>query len=342
MVRTNAKIVQDAVLSTKLQITTQPVIVNVNMNAYRRLVRPLVFSAFCAVTLAACEGGVSMPVSPSAVAGGSSALNADGSTLKATAPNAIFPLPDATSIPVEAILTVQPAKGSQIVANFPHRFEVSDTDTFATLLSSGTGAADSQGLIRYSTSVLPAAKKVFWRSRAEQSDKYGPWSQVLAFTTVGASTTPTTPTTPADPNAPAVGPRPSDPPAGRRLPLPDARPFINAMSGQVATLPSCPYGRKYSSNPWLDKLVDSLRASDARWGYNSKPNRTAADNNGFPVTCAGDEIAYHYGAGDSLNSPNVYLIDALAGHCGPTPATTYRDFTGEEPGFWTLTRTPPR
>lgn len=282
------------------------------------------------------------PVSPSAVAGGTSSLNADGSNLKATAPNAVFPFADATSVPVEAILTVQPAKGTQIVANFPHKFEVSDSDSFGTILSSGMGSADSQGLIRYFTTALPAAKKVFWRSRAELSDKYGPWSQVLAFTTVGASTTPTTPTTPTDPNAPAVGPRPNDPPPGTRLPLPNARPFIDAMSSQLGTLASCPFGRKYSSNPWLDKLVDNLRATDARWGYNGKPTRTAADNNGFPVTCAGDEIAYHYGAGDSLNSPNVYLIDTLGGHCGPTPATTYRDFTGEEPGFWTLTRTPAR
>lgn len=281
------------------------------------------------------------PVSPSAVVRTANALNADGSNLKATAPNGVFPFADAVGVPVEAILTVQAARGSQVITTFSHKFEVSDSATFATILSSGFGASDSQGLIRYFTSTLPANKLVFWRSRAESGDKYGPWSQVLSFTTIG-TTTPATPTTPTDPNAPAVGPRPSDPPAGRRLPLPDARPFINAMSGQVATLPSCPYGRKYSSNPWLDKLVDNLRASDARWGYNGKPSRTAADNNGFPVTCAGDEIAYHYGAGDSLNSPNVYLIDALAGHCGPNPATTYRDFTGEEPGFWTLTRTPSR
>jgi hypothetical protein len=66
----------------------------------------------------------------------------------------------------------------------------------------------------------------------------------------------------------------------------------------------------------------------------------ASENNGVPVTCAGDEIAYHFGAGDSFNSPDVYLIDALEGHCGATPRTTYRDFTGEEPGRWTLTRAP--
>ena len=281
------------------------------------------------------------PVSPSAATGGTSALNSDGSNLKATAPNAVFPLPDATSVPVEAILTVQAAKGTQITSSFPHRFEVSDSESFATLLSSGNGSIDSQGLMRYFTSALPAARRVYWRSRAESGDKYGPWSQVLSFTTIG-TTTPTTPTTPTDPNAPVVGPRPSDPPAGSRLPLPNARPFIDALSGSLTPQSSCPFGRKYSSSPFLDRLVDSLRASDARWGYNAKPTRTAADNNGVPVTCAGDEIAYHYGAGESLNSPNVYLIDAIGGHCGPTPSTTYRDFTGEEPGRWTLTRAPSR
>ncbi len=287
---------------------------------------------------------MSTPVSPSATTGASANLNSDGSNLKATAPNGVFPFADATNIPVEAILTVQAAKGSHLVADFSHRFEVSDSDSFGSLLSSGNGAADSQGLIRFFTTALPANKRVFWRSRAEREDKYGPWSNVMAFTTIGATTptTPTTPGTPGNPNAPVVGPRPNDPPPGSRLPLPNARPFINAMQGLLGTLNQCPNNRKYESNPWLDKLVDDLRATDARWGYNGKPTRTARDNDGFPVTCAGDEIAYHYGAGDSMNSPNVYLIDALGGHCGPNPVTTYRDFTGEEPGFWTLTRAPGR
>ncbi len=282
------------------------------------------------------------PVSPSAVIGAGAALNADGSNIKATAPNGVFPFADATNVPVEAILTIQAAKAHYLVATFAHRFQVSDSDSFATLLSNGMGSIDSQGLVRYFTDKLPASKKVFWRSRAESGDKFGPWSNVMAFTTVGAGSTPTTPSTPADPNAPAVGPRPPDPPPGSRLPLPNARPFIEAMAGQLNVLPSCPFGRKYSSNPWLDKLIDNLRASDARWGYNGKPTRQAEHNDGIPVTCAGDEIAYHYGAGDSMNSPNVYLIDTLGGHCGPNPTTTYRDFTGEEPGFWTLTRTPAR
>jgi hypothetical protein len=67
----------------------------------------------------------------------------------------------------------------------------------------------------------------------------------------------------------------------------------------------------------------------------TKPNRTAVDNEGVPVVAAGDEIAYHFSAGPDQGSPDVYLIDILAGHCGPTPSLTFRVFTGEEPGRWT-------
>ena len=259
--------------------------------------------------------------------------NADGSNMKTTAPNGIFPLADATNIPLEAILTVQAAKGVHLIATFAHRFQVADSDNFSNILSTGMGALDPQGLIRFSTSALPPAKKVFWRSRAEVDDKFGPWSNVMAFTTIGS--TPVVPATPNAPGVPAAGPRPADPPAGSRLPLPDARPFIAQAQGRLATLASCPNRRKYENNPWLDALVDSLRAVDSRWGYNGKPTRQAIHNDGFPVISAGDEIAYHYAAGASLNSPAVYLIDTLLDHCGTNPQTTYRDFTGEEPGFWT-------
>lgn len=300
---------------------------------YKNLVRPAALAAVCAVTLAACEGAVKSPVSPSAVTNASGALNADGSTMKTTAPNGVFPLADATNVPVVAILTVQAARGVHLITTFAHRFQVSDSDSFGTMLSTGMGSVDPQGLIRFTTDSLPAAKKVFWRSRAETGDNFGPWSPVMAFTTIGS--TPATPTTPNNPNAPVAGPRPADPPPGSRLPLPDARPFINAMSGRLGQLNSCPNGRKYENNPWLDALVDSLRAVDSRWGYNGKPTRQAIHNDGFPVIAAGDEIAYHYSGGPSQNSPNVYLIDTLGGHCGANPSTTYRDFTGEEPGFWT-------
>jgi Bacterial Ig-like domain (group 2) len=131
--------------------------------------------------------------------------------------------------------------------------------------------------------------------------------------------------------------RAPDPPAGQRIPLPNVRAFIeqsaNARPDLIAQ--SCPTGLKYQNNPWLDYMVDRLRTLDTRWGYNGKPTRSANDNGGQPVIAAGDEVAYHYGAGPDQNSPEVYLIDLLEGHCGSSPRLTYREFTGEEPGFWT-------
>ena len=131
--------------------------------------------------------------------------------------------------------------------------------------------------------------------------------------------------------------RAADPSAGQRLPLPDVRAFTQQAAAARPDLlaQSCPNGLKYQNNPWLDYMVDQLRTRDTRWGYNGKPTRTAADNGGQPVIAAGDEVAYHYGAGPDQNSRDVYLIDLLEGHCGASPRLTYRDFTGEEPGFWT-------
>lgn len=132
--------------------------------------------------------------------------------------------------------------------------------------------------------------------------------------------------------------RPADPPPGQRVPMPDIRAFLEQTANAQAELLldySCPRGLKYVTNPWLDYMIDRLRTLDTRWGYNGKPNRSAADNSGVPVVAAGDEIAYHFGAGPDEGSPDVYLIDILLGHCGSTPSLTYRVFTGEEPGRWT-------
>ena len=59
-----------------------------------------------------------------------------------------------------------------------------------------------------------------------------------------------------------------------------------------------PAGLKHVNNPWQDRVIDAFRQIDSRWGYNGKPTKSAAvDNNGVPVTAAGDEAAYHYSGG---------------------------------------------
>jgi hypothetical protein len=268
------------------------------------------------------------PVSPSAVVGGVAALNADGSNLKATAPLAIAPLFEATNISVTPTLAARAGAGVYEVAPLAQRFQVADSDAFTNILASGIGATDASGVTRYTVDpALPASRRVLWRVRAELGDAVGPWSNVMAFTTAGTAAA----TVPSGTPSTSAGPRPADPPPGVRLPLPDMQGVLRNF-GDASQ--SCPRGLKYVNNPWQDRVIDAFRQIDSRWGYNGKPTRTAADNNGVPVVAAGDEAAYHYGAGPDQGSTEVHLVDLLIGHCGTAPTLTWRVFTGEEPGFW--------
>jgi len=280
--------------------------------------------ALCAVVAMACEGGMNSPVSPSAVAGSVSALNADGSNLKATEPLPIVPLFESTNVSTTPLLTARAGTGRYERATLAQRFQVS-ADDFATIAVEGMGAVDASGVARYTVDpALTAGRRYVWRVRAELSDARGPWSKEMAFTTAGG-------TTPVPGPTPGAGPRTPDPAPGVRLPLPDMQGVL-AQFGNAAD--SCTRGLKYVNNPWQDRVIDAFRQIDSRWGYNGKPTRTAADNNGVPVVAAGDEAAYHYSGGPDQGSPEVHLVDMLGGHCG-SPSLTWRVFTGEEPGFWT-------
>jgi hypothetical protein len=284
--------------------------------------------ALCAVVAVACESGMSSPVSPSAAIGSVSALNSDGSNLKASAPLAISPLFESTNIAVTPTLAARAGAVKYGTGTLAQRFQVADSDAFSNIVSSGMGATDASGVTRFTVDpALTANKRYAWRVRAEMNDAVGPWSNVMAFTTVGAGGTPVAPTGPT-----ATGPRTPDPAPGVRLPLPDMQGVLAQFSNASD---SCPRGLKYVNNPWQDRVIDAFRQRDTRWGYNGKPTRTAADNNGVPVVAAGDESAYHYSAGPDQGSFDVHLVDMLGGHCGPTPTITWRVFTGEEPGFWT-------
>ena len=282
----------------------------------------------CAVVAVACEGGMGSPSSPSAVAGSASALNSDGSNLKASSPLAIAPQFEQTNVSTTPTLAARQAASRYGVTPMGQRFQVSDSDSFANIVATGMGVTDASGVTRYTVDpALTGGRRYVWRVRAELNDAVGPWSNVMAFTTAGAGA----PTSPSGPS-PSGGPRTPDPAPGVRLPLPDMQGVL-ARFGDAAD--SCPRGLKYVNNPWQDRVIDAFRQVDTRWGYNGKPTKTAADNNGVPVVAAGDEAAYHYSGGGDQGSPEVHLVDMLVGHCGATPTLTWRVFTGEEPGFWT-------
>ena len=285
--------------------------------------------AVCAMLGAACESGVKPMMAPSAVFEGASALNADGSNLKSGAPLALSPLFEQTNVAVQPVLAAKGATTTYSTGTtLSHRFQVSDSDSFANIVSTGNGASDAAGITRWTVeSSLTANKRYVWRVRAEMSDAFGPWSNVMAFTTAGAGGGS------SSPGPSGSGPRTPDPAPGTLLPLPDMRGVLAQFSD---TSQSCPRGIKYVNNPWQDRVIDAFRQQDTRWGYNGKPTRSAADNGGVPVVAAGDEAAYHRGPGPDQGSFDVHLVDMLLNHCGSGGAPlTWRVFTGEEPGFWT-------
>ena len=297
---------------------------------YRLQMQVAAMAVCAAMAAAGCQGAMNSPVSPTAVRESASALNADGSNLKVTAPIGVDPLFEQTGVGLNPRLSGRVSFGRNIT-NVPlsYRFQVSDTENFSSIVATGMGAVDASGIVRYTVDTsLSQGKRYVWRFRAELQDAFGPWSNVMAFSTVTSGGVPIPPPGTGGP----AGPRPADPPPGQRLPLPD-------MQGVLARFAdardSCPRGLKYVNNPWQDRVIDAFRQIDSRWGYNAKPTRSAADNSGVPVVAAGDEAAYHFGPGQSHGSPDVHLVDMLISHCGSFPQITWRVFTGEEPGIWT-------
>src|SRR5574341_1248673 len=143
--------------------------------------------ALCAAVAAAgCQKAMNSPASPTAVRESASALNADGSNLKVTTPIAIAPLFEQTSTPLTPTLSGRGSFGRNIQnATFSYRFQVSDAEAFTNLVSTGMGAVDASGIVRYTVDPpLTQNKRYVWRFRAELQDAFGPWSNVMAFTTV--------------------------------------------------------------------------------------------------------------------------------------------------------------
>ena len=192
----------------------------------------VVFAACAAMATAACQGWMPSPVSPSAVQGAASALNADGSNLKVTTPIGIFPLFEQTNVAVTPQLAGRVEFRAQRDDARHCRIDSrSPTPTIlATSSSSGMGAVDATGVVRYTVDpALTTNKRYVWRFRAELDDAFGPWSNVMAFTTTTGSG-PTSPGAPG-PGGPA-GPRPADPPPGQRLPLPDMQGVLARFCGR--------------------------------------------------------------------------------------------------------------
>ena len=194
-----------------------------------------------------------------------------------------------------------------------------------TVILAETVAPHESGQTRATFGPLPYDLTVHWRVQATDGIDTGPWSATRTFRTPAAppppppppapAPTPTPapqpapapPPTPAPPPVPAPEPppapspgggnRPSDPPPGSQLPLPNIAHIVEEVARDYpgALANSC---QEHGGNwEFMDRVVDRLRQIDTRWGYNGKRGNT-----GDPSQ---DVVDYHWGAGPDQGSTDV-------------------------------------
>jgi hypothetical protein len=253
--------------------------------------------------LAACSGTPTTPTAPSAATGGDLNAAADGSTLKVTAPALIAPIGGARVDSRRPTLSWTASTGSYAaVDNLSYDVEVS---TGGAVVYTATVAGTSHEVAADATPDTTYT----WRVRARQDGAVGPWSAAGTFQSPLAGGGVTT------------GFRAPDPPPGSRLPLPNEFGLVLDEASRNASdwRNSCQETQGERGWIWLDKLVDRLRTRDLRWGYNGKRGNL----NDLSL----DIVNYHFGAGESFGSTQVYIIDVLLQHCGNSPTPAWIDQT---------------
>ena len=63
---------------------------------------------------------------------------------------------------------------------------------------------------------------------------------------------------------------------------------------------------------FMDRVVDRLRQYDTRWGYNGKRGNASDPSH--------DVVDYNWGSDRDEGTTNVYIVDIIGGHCGPSPS----------------------
>ncbi len=268
---------------------------------------------------AACSNS-SNPMSPSATGIGSVSAVPEGTpTLKANVPGTPEPASGATTelgptntVPVTLSVTTAIATHANTVA-LGHRFQLFEGSTLIAepLIPGGSGRTSwpVTAQLKYETTYT-------WRARAELADAYGAWSPTWTFTT---------------PAAPVSGAfRTPDPAPGTRLPLPNRVGVVDAAFRARPDLVRRSCQEHGGTWEFMDYLVDELRKEDNRWGYNGK--RGNANDPSMDV------VDYHWGAGPSENSTQVYIIDVMYQHCGNAPSAAWIDQTGVTASSGTIGR----
>ena len=218
-----------------------------------------------------------------------------------------------------------------------YRFEIGTAPDPKAVAAVITATPGSNGETTISLGDLPWATTLYWRVHGSDGTTQSPYSAVVLFTTPSAPVIapPAPPPGGGGGGRPPAGPgggRTPDPAPGSRLPLPNMSATVNAVANQYPFLLLSSCQEHGGSWAFMDALVDTMRQTDTRWGYNWKRG-----NVGDPSM---DVLDYHYGPGADEGSSDVYIIDVIGGHCGSNPTPVFNDVTpatlaGGGIGRWT-------
>jgi phosphodiesterase/alkaline phosphatase D-like protein len=206
-----------------------------------------------------------------------------------------------------------------------YQFEADDESSFASPASTFSVLRSPAGSTSGSVTLdLAAGRQYFWRVRGVSGAVIGSWSATATFSTAASA-----PPGPPPPGGPAAPPAP-DPPGGSMLPLPDMSSVVQQVAAENpgALANSC----QEAGGSWdfMDLVMDRLRQSDGRWGFNCKRGNCG--------DVSQDVVDYHWGGGSASGSTEVYIIDMIGGHCGPDPSPEWNDVTAETANAGTIGR----
>jgi hypothetical protein len=211
-------------------------------------------------------------------------------------------------------------------ANVSYRFEIARDAGFSAMVAVLTVPRSTASTTQVQLGTQPYSTQFFWRVSASDGAITSPYSSTHAFSTMAQPVTPP-PVTQPPVTQPPVTPPPSspgyrtpDPPSGQMLPLPNMASVVYdvARANPRALANSC----QDAGGNWefLDLVVDALRRTDTRWGYNCK--------RGVCPDISQDVVAYHAGAGPEVNGAlETYTVDIIGGHCGPSPSAMWAPHT---------------
>ena len=264
-----------------------------------------------AMLVAACSGAPETPVSPSGAGPAASSLNADGSSLKASAPTGLSPNGGVINT-LRPTLTFNNATALFQQVGYAYDIEVQDASGAVVYGRTIGESAGSSGHTLESD--LSYATTYWYRVHARLGIEYGPWSDFAMFRTL-------------DP--PVTVPTPGGGGGGGGLPFPspaECGPFgpgdrfacVAAIAAQSLEWRGCAAGSGTRCHRFTRQVVYALAQSDPNW----KMIQAAPGGHACNCNSCGPSDGTMFRE-DTTVYGGSRVFDMIVGAGGPTPGLNW-------------------